>query len=66
MNEWWGYQHENGGIQVKRYFGIKDIQEANESPFVRRTFPKFLAKDRNDALSKIKATYFSDEKISND
>ena len=47
--EWWGYLHENGNIQVKRYFGPLDIQEAEESPFVQRACGPFLAADRDDA-----------------
>ena len=32
--EWWGYLHVEGTLQVKRYFGPRDIEEAHESPFV--------------------------------
>lgn len=52
MNEWWGYLHSNGTVQVKRaawtYAG--DIAEAQMSPFVQKTFPKFPALGRDDAI----------------
>lgn len=48
--EWWGYEHRIGTIHVKRYFNEDDIEEARESPFVRRVVPMFLAKTRNEAL----------------
>lgn len=55
MNKWWGYLHNNGEIQVKRYFGDPlDIKEASESPFVRRVIRPFDATDRQDAINKIK------------
>lgn len=48
--EWWGYVHINGRIQVKRFFGQRDIDEANESDFVVRTAGPFMATDRADAF----------------
>lgn len=50
MNKWWGYIHDNNSILVKRFFDSRDIQEANESDFVRRTFGPFDARDREHAL----------------
>jgi len=47
---WWGYIHINGSIQVKRFFDHGDINEANESDFVERTFGPFDAVDRDDAI----------------
>ena len=55
--KWWGYLHENGGIQVKRYFGSMDTQEARESPFVDAVFGPFNADGREDAINKIKEEY---------
>ncbi|WP_127846170.1 hypothetical protein [Psychroflexus aestuariivivens] len=37
---WWGYVHENGSIQVKRYFNDADIQDAIESPFVGKVISR--------------------------
>ena len=54
MNEWWGYKHNCGSYQAKRYFGPEDITEAQESPFVESVVGPFLAKDREEALAKVK------------
>ena len=51
--EWWGYIHTNGHIQVKIYFGALDIQEAIDSPFVKRTFGPFEVGDREEAIKYI-------------
>lgn len=51
--EWWGYQHTNGQVQLKRYFGPLDIQEAKESPFVRQVYGPFEAKDNDEAMTKL-------------
>ena len=34
MNQWWGYMHTNGKLQVKRFFSQEDIIEARQSDFV--------------------------------
>ena len=47
---WWGYLHTLGTLQVKRYFGPQDIQEAYESPFVKEVILPFKAKNRDDAI----------------
>lgn len=47
---WWGYVHENGSIQVKRYFDQQDIDDAIESPFVAKVFHPFEAESREDAI----------------
>jgi len=52
--QWWGYLHTSGSIQVKRYFGALDIQEANESPFCDIVFGPFDAEDRDNAIEIIK------------
>lgn len=58
--KWWGYTHANGKIQVKRYSGPLDISEAEESPFVQRTFGPFDAEDRDDAINIIKGIIDND------
>ena len=57
MNElsWWCYIHENGTLQVKRYLGPIDLEEADESPFVKRRTDWFMATSREDAIAKGKA-----------
>lgn len=47
---WWGYLHVSLSVQVKRYFGPKDIQEAQESDFVIRTCGPFKARNREEAM----------------
>lgn len=52
-NYWWWYIHENGSIQVKRYFWKEsniDIQDARESPFVWTVFTQFPAENREQAI----------------
>jgi len=53
-NLWWGYQHQSGSLQVKRYFDKLDIQEAEESPFCEIVKGPFLALDRENALITLK------------
>ncbi len=55
MNEiqWWGYIHTNGQLQIKRYFGPRDITEALESPFVRTAFGPVEANSREEAQKKL-------------
>lgn len=50
---WWGYKHSNGGLQVKRYFDHRDIQEALQSPFCEIVKGPFEADGREDALTKL-------------
>lgn len=55
-NKWWGYQHENGHLQVKRYsdpISDAEITDAMDSPFVLRTYGPFEAGNREDALVQI-------------
>ena len=48
---WWGYIHtQTNEIQVKRYFGEKDIDEAYESPFCGCINGPFEADDRDEAI----------------
>lgn len=51
MNEWWGYKHTNGTINVKRFWDYQDIDEARESDFVVRVSAVFNARSREEALS---------------
>lgn len=51
---WWGYKHNSGTYQAKRYFDKLDIKEARESPFVDIVVGPFTAKDREDALEQVK------------
>jgi hypothetical protein len=54
MGLWWGYIHENGLEHVKRFFSEEDLKEANESPFVSRVYGPWEAKDRNEALARLR------------
>ena len=55
-NMWWGYLHQNGSIQVKRWFGDhKDYTDDCEgNDFVQRVVRPFEAQTREDALEIIK------------
>ena len=58
-DKWWGYIHQNGTIQVKRYFGPNDLQDADESPFVKRVFQPFIADGREAAIKTVKGLMFA-------
>lgn len=51
---WWGYLHTDESYQVKRYFDVRDINEALKSPFVVSASEPFLARNREEALKIIK------------
>lgn len=51
---WWGYRHTDGSLHVKRYFDQMDIEEAQDSVFVERTYGPFDAMNREDALQHLK------------
>ena len=55
MNQWWGYLHTNGSLQVKVYFGPEDIMEAHESPFVDAVAGPWECNGREEALEKLKS-----------
>lgn len=55
MNKWWGYQHVNGSLQVKRFFDARDLVDAMDSDFVVKVIQVFDATDRADALEKLAA-----------
>ena len=46
---WWAYRHVDGALQVKRYFGPLDLEEADQSPFVTDRTEPFVAIDRAEA-----------------
>ena len=50
-NQWWGYLHTNGNVEVKRFFDQQDIVEANMSDFVEYTFGPFDADSREEAIA---------------
>lgn len=50
MPLWWGYVHTNGSTHLKRYFDKRDIEEAQQSPFVEKLIHLFEAPDRESAL----------------
>lgn len=50
-NQWWGYLHTNGSVQVKRFFDQEDIVEANMSDFVEHTYGPFDADSREEAIA---------------
>lgn len=52
-NRWWGYEHMNGSLQVKIYFGEIDIIEAGESPFVKTVRGPWECDTRQEALAKL-------------
>jgi hypothetical protein len=51
--KWWGYIHENNSLHVKRFFDMRDIEEANESPFVSRVYGPWEVNSREEALLKL-------------
>jgi hypothetical protein len=55
-NRWWGYLHENGSIQAKRFFNERcqsSIDDAYESDFVQHVIEPFYAENRAYALRSI-------------
>ncbi len=53
-NKWWGYLHQSGTLQAKRYFDTRDITEALESPMCKTVVGPFDAKDRDEAIEIVK------------
>jgi hypothetical protein len=50
--EWYAYIHENGTLHVRRFFGdYGDIEEAEESPFLKEVCGPFEAMTREEALA---------------
>lgn len=58
---WWGYRHQSGTHQAKRFLSDLDIQEAHESPFAAIVIGPFLAGDRNEALTIVKSLAIQQE-----
>jgi len=56
---WWGYKHENGSYQAKRYFDQRDIEDAKDSSFCHIVVLPFQAVNREEALKIVeeKSTY---------
>ena len=52
--EWWCYLHTNGSVQAKRYFDPRDLEDADESPFVKVRTNPFMASGRSDAIKKFR------------
>lgn len=50
-NLWWGYEHENGALQVKRFFDMEDVKEAKLSGFTTQVVGPFEAENREEAFS---------------
>lgn len=48
---WWGYLHQNGTVQVKRWFGDHEDYRGDcyGNPFVLRVVKPFEAKTREEA-----------------
>lgn len=53
-NKWFGYLHQSGTYQAKRYFEPLDIKEAEESSFCKKVVGPFDAKNRDEALEMVK------------
>jgi hypothetical protein len=53
---WWGYLHQNGSIQVKRWFGDhKDYtDDCDGNDFVQRVVRPFTAATREEAVERVK------------
>ena len=57
MNQimWWGYLHQNGSIQVKRWFGdhADYTDDCQGNPFVQKVVKPFAADSREKAVEEI-------------
>lgn len=53
INKWWGYIHSMGGIHIKRFFDIKDLEKADESPLVYKRTEILEANTREEAIKKV-------------
>lgn len=52
--KWWGYVHQNGTFQLKRYFSIIDLDEARESPFVDKVYGPWEVETREEAVDMLR------------
>ena len=50
-NMWWGYLHQNGSVQVKRWFGDRKdyTDDCDGNEFVLKVVPPFSAESREEA-----------------
>jgi hypothetical protein len=50
--QWWGYLHQNGSLQVKRWFGDHGdyTTDCEGNDFVVRVVPPFTAGSREEAI----------------
>lgn len=53
--KWWGYQHKNGSLHLKRYISEASFDEAYDSPFVDDVMVPFMAANRDEAMARLKA-----------
>lgn len=58
---WWGYLHQNGTIQLKRWFGDhKDYTEdCRDNDFVIKVVPPFSSDTREEALKMVTNKLFN-------
>ncbi len=56
QNMWWGYRHQLGTYQAKRYWPGEraSIEDAYESDFVDQVVEPFPANSRDEALAIVK------------
>jgi hypothetical protein len=57
---WWGYVNINGSIYVKRFYDLRDLQEARQSQFVKRVYGPFEVVNADEALEIIKKEHYQD------
>ena len=52
---WWGYVHQNGTVQLKRWFGdhADYTTDCEGNDFVQYVVPPFVANTREEALSEM-------------
>lgn len=58
-NMWWAYLHQNGTVQIKRWFGdhADYTTDCFGNDFVQKVLPPFIAVDRADAYKKALAAF---------
>mgnify|MGYP003589294431 CR=1 FL=1 len=60
--KWWGYIHENGSLQIKRFLDDRDLEDACESPFVKRILPIVDVPSREEA-EKVLVAYMAKDAL---
>ena len=53
---WWGYQHVDGSMHLKRYFSPHDLNTAHESSFVQQVVEPFDADGVEEARTVLAVT----------